>query len=165
MYICVLSLPPVPHTAPLRILVGAVGKARKKANFQQRAEDFRAAALIYRLVATKLEHKIRHFRSMDEGSKERASALYEWKDFFAEITKDIKSAHVEACEPPLEKQVREWIKSNIIAPNEVDQPSCPPRELTENEKFEATCLVTLDRAGAQKERRVSLLSKSEEGEV
>jgi hypothetical protein len=137
---------------------------RKKAGFQNKAEDFRAAAVIYGIVATKLESKIRHFRTLKEGSKARATEIGEWKDFFAEISKDIRGAQLEACEAPLQKEIKEWMKSKAIEPDRINQPSIPPRELTQRETNEATFLAKLDRASARKEKRKARLSDSESGD-
>jgi len=156
------------NAQPVDTFVGYLAKnasiLRKKAGYENKSEDFRAAAVLYGIVATKLESKIRHFRTLNAGSKARATEIGEWKDFFAEISKDIKGALLEACEAPLQKEIKQWMKSKAIEPNTIDQPVFPPRELTLHERFEATFLVKLDRAGARKEKRKARLSDSESGE-
>lgn len=115
-------------------------------------------------MATKLESKIRHFRTLKEGSKARATEIGEWKDFFAEISKDIKGAQLQAYEAPLQKEIKQWMKSKAIEPNKIDQPVFPQRELTLHERFEATFLAKLDRAGSRKEKRKARVSDSESDE-
>jgi len=57
-------------------------------------------------------------------------------------------------EPPVESEVRKWLSKAVVNPNELDQPMLPPRDLTMNEKLEATTIIQLDR-GKEKRKRLA----------
>lgn len=126
-----------------------LGTIRNKAKMNARAEQFRSAALQYRMLATQLEEKLFTYLKLPEHSKERDAAATEWKEYFHDVSTKIRAVQTETNMPPLEKKVKQWMVDGTVAPNVIDQPCQPPRELTMDEKLEAACVRKLDRAGAK----------------
>lgn len=129
----------------LNIAAVEIGLVRNHLKMNARAEQYRAAALQYRLLATQLEEKLLMYLKLPEGSLERQAAADSWKEYFVEVSQKIRVVQTETNLPPLRKKVTQWLVEGTVDPNIVDQPCLPPQPLTISEKRQAACLEDLER--------------------
>merc|ERR1719224_399450 len=85
---------------------------------------FRGAAGQYRLLATRIEQRIREYSLMDDEEREDHKQL--WKEFFDEQNKIIMTAQSEMKYFPPNAVIKAWIKKGMMSPNPVDQPGLGP---------------------------------------
>lgn len=118
----------------LGVAATTITALRNAVKYDIKAEMFRGAAGQYRLMATRLEQKIRSHKqlikrmaeneSMDESDKDKNlnAANLEFDDFFEREYKVILTAQGEMKYFPPAKTVKGWKKLNELLPNNVDQP-------------------------------------------
>jgi len=159
--ICFLASSPILENHPRKICffggilgIAAVvlGTIQNELKMGARAEQYRVAALQYRLLATALEEKLLKYLKYPEASEEREKAAIAWKEYFEEVSNKIRVIQSETNLPPLHRKVSEWILKSLVNPNKIDQPCRPPRHLSLDEKLESACIITLDRAAAKNEK-------------
>jgi hypothetical protein len=112
-------------------------------------------------MATKCEDKLRTYRALPARSTARAAKISEWKPFFQGVSDKIKQTQTATNEAPYEAEVRKWLAGGRINPNEVDQPMLPSRDLTMDEKLQATTVLQLKRGDDRKDRLNAALAAAE----
>jgi hypothetical protein len=111
----------------LGVLSTTITALRNAAKLDIKAETFRGAAGQYRLMATRLEERIRTHRGLmlTDAWKDdavRASEVERFNKFFVDNYKVILTAQSEMKYFPPGAAVRKWKLSKALLPNEVDQP-------------------------------------------
>ena len=111
----------------LGVLSTTITALRNAAKLDIKAETFRGAANQYRLMATRLEERIRTHRGLmltDEWKveKTREDEIDSFNTFFVENYKIILTAQSEMKYFPPGAAVRKWKKNKVLLPHEVDQP-------------------------------------------
>ena len=111
----------------LGVLSTTITALRNAAKLDLKAETFRGAAGQYRLMATRLEERIRTHRGLmlTDAWKDdavRASEVERFNQFFVDNYKVILTAQSEMKYFPPGAAVRKWKQSKALLPNEVDQP-------------------------------------------
>lgn len=109
------------------VLAGAITSVKNTRKLDVKAEMFRGAAGQYRLMATRLEQRIRTHRNammLDswKDPKVRKAEVDEFNSFFASNYEIMRTAQGEMKYFPAKTAVAVWKKSRMLLPNEVDQP-------------------------------------------
>jgi len=109
------------------VLSTTITALRNAAKLDIKAETFRGAAGQYRLMATRLEERIRTHRGLmlTDAWKDdavRASEVERFNKFFVDNYKVILTAQGEMKYFPPGKAVAAWKKGKLMLPSEIDQP-------------------------------------------
>ena len=111
----------------LGIVATTITALRNATKFDVKAEMFRSAAGQYRLMATRLEERIRTHRMamIDDSWKDpevRKNEVAIFKKFFSDNYRIIMTAQSEMKYFPPGAALRMWKKAKALLPSEVDQP-------------------------------------------
>mmetsp|Transcript_89023 Transcript_89023/g.172459 ORF Transcript_89023/g.172459 Transcript_89023/m.172459 type:complete len:261 (-) Transcript_89023:147-929(-) len=111
----------------LGALVTVITTLRTQNKYDIKAEMFRGAAGQYRLLATRLEERMRTHRMamVDPSWKDKEARQKEietFNNFFLEQYRTVQTAQSEMKYFPPNKAVAQWKKAKKLLPNEVDQP-------------------------------------------
>lgn len=102
------------------VLATTVTALRNASKFDVKAEMFRGAASQYRLLATRIEERIRQYTLMSHDERIQERPL--WAAFFEEQSKTIMTCQSEMKYFPPGSKVSRWIEQGKMSPNPVDQP-------------------------------------------
>jgi len=111
----------------LGVVSTTITALRNSSKFDIKAEMFRGAAGQYRLLATRLEERMRTHRMamVDPSWKDKEARQKEietFNNFFLEQYRTVQTAQSEMKYFPPNKAVAQWKKAKKLLPNEVDQP-------------------------------------------
>mmetsp|Transcript_53005 Transcript_53005/g.67949 ORF Transcript_53005/g.67949 Transcript_53005/m.67949 type:complete len:233 (+) Transcript_53005:62-760(+) len=121
----------------LGVIATTITSLRNSAKYDVKAEMFRGAAGQYRLLATRLEERMRkHRMSMNnekwETDKEmRENAIQDFNDFFEGQYRVVLTAQSEMKYFPPVAVVRKWKEEKKLLPSEVDQPEVDRSDMAE----------------------------------
>ena len=142
----------------LGVVATTLTALRNAQKFDVKAETFRSAGGQYRILATKLEERIRAHRHLlneidgDPGTnaQEKKDAIAIAKEafltFFADSYERIMTAQSEMKYFPPQWKLKEWVTLGTLRPNPIDQPMAkfrdPGYKLNKHERERALYLLT-----------------------
>jgi hypothetical protein len=109
----------------LGVLATTITSLRNSVKCDVKAEMFRGAAGQYRLLATRLEHRMRMHRMAmkdKDWEKRKPQAIQEFNAFFNKQYNIVLTAQGEMKYFPPMTVVQQWKKNKMLLPSEIDQP-------------------------------------------